>query len=477
MQSDAVGAAGSSAVPVIPRRAWQALMLTSFGQFFVIFDSTVLNVGFASIERDFVGVARTTLAWALTSYSIGTASLLLLAGRIADLFGRKKVFLIGISIFALGSLGAGLSPNVGILIATRAVQSIGGALMVPTSIALALPEFPAERRSLAVGVWGSIAALAGGLGPPLGAGVIELGGWRWIFFINIPVVVVVVVLGRKILRESKGSSTGARLDMVSVPLGTVGLALLTLGVLEGEKWGWTSPSIIGCFLGAVVFALVVVRRSATHAEPLLDLSIFRHRRFSTASVATLTLNLPVAGFWFSAPLFCQTVWHWSVLKSGFAIMPTPVIIFVTATFAGRYSDRGWIKPIIGVGIAFCGIGIAGLAIFLDADANYWAHYLPFAAIYGVGLGLSWSTLTAAALIGIDHERFGVANGTNLTFRQVGGAMGVALSIAVAGKAGVLGSAQAFHRVWFVLSLWMFATLVLFVFAYPRNSDAMEAGNN
>ena len=477
MQSEAVGAAGFSAVPVIPRRAWQALMLTSFGQFFVIFDSTVLNVGFASIERDFVGVARTTLAWALTSYSIGTASLLLLAGRIADLFGRKKVFLIGISIFAIGSLGAGLSPNVGILIATRAVQSVGGALMVPTSIALALPEFPAERRSLAVGVWGSIAALAGGLGPPLGAGVIELGGWRWIFFINIPVVVVVVVLGRKILRESKGSSTGTRLDMVSVPLGTVGLALLTLGVLEGEKWGWTSPSIIGCFLGAVVFALVVVRRSATHAEPLLDLSIFRHRRFSTASVATLTLNLPVAGFWFSAPLFCQTVWHWSVLKSGFAIMPTPVIIFVTATFAGRYSDRGWIKPIIGVGIAFCGIGIAGLAIFLDADANYWAHYLPFAAIYGVGLGLSWSTLTAAALIGIDHEKFGVANGTNLTFRQVGGAMGVALSIAVAGNAGVLGSAQAFHRVWLVLSLWMFATLVLFSFAYPRNSDAMEAGNN
>ena len=213
-------------------------MLTSFGQFFVIFDSTVLNVGFASIERDFVGVARTTLAWALTSYSIGTASLLLLAGRVADLFGRKRVFLIGISIFALGSLGAGLSPNVGILIATRSIQSIGGALMVPTSIALALPEFPAERRSLAVGVWGSIAALAGGLGPPLGAGVIELGGWRWIFFINIPVVVIVVVLGRRILRESKGTSTGARLDMVSVPLGTIGLALLTLGVLEGGKWGW-----------------------------------------------------------------------------------------------------------------------------------------------------------------------------------------------------------------------------------------------
>ena len=470
MQTGAVGAAQEV---VVPRRAWYALMLTSFGQFFVIFDSTVLNVGFASIERDFSGVARTTLAWALTSYSIGTASLLLLAGRIADLFGRKRVFLVGISIFALGSLGAGLSPNVGFLIATRAIQSVGGALMVPTSIALALPEFPPERRSLAVGVWGSIAALAGGLGPPLGAGVIELGGWRWIFFINIPVVVIVVVLGRRVLRESKGSSTGARLDMVSVPLGTIGLALLTLGVLEGEKWGWTSPSIIGCFVGAVVFGVVVVRRSATHSEPLLDLSIFRHRRFSTASVATFTLNLPVAGFWFSAPLFCQTVWHWSVLKSGFAIMPTPVIIFVTATIAGRWSDRGLIKPIIAAGIACCAVGIVGLAIFLDAEANYWAHYLPFAAIYGVGLGLSWSTLTAAALIGIDHEKFGVANGTNLTFRQVGGAMGVAMSIAVAGQAGVAGSASGFHRVWVVLAVWMVFTAAFFLFTYPRQ-EAVDA---
>jgi hypothetical protein len=211
----------------------------------------------------------------------------------------------------------------------------------------------------------------------------------------------------------------------------------------------------------------------THAEPLLDMAIFRHRRFTTASVATFTLNLPVAGFWFSAPLFFQTVWEWSVLKSGFAIMPTPVIIFVTATFAGRYSDRGLIKPIIGAGIGCCAIGISGLAIFLDSEANYWMHYLPFAAIYGIGLGLSWSTLTAAALIGVDHEKFGVANGTNLTFRQVGGAMGVALSIAVAGEAGALGSASAFHRVWLVLAVWMVLTFIFFNVAYPRISPTVE----
>jgi EmrB/QacA subfamily drug resistance transporter len=306
MNNAAVGAVPSS---VIPRRAWYALLLTSFGQFFVIFDSTVLNVAFPTIERDFPNVARTTLAWALTSYSIGTASLLLLAGRVADLFGRKRVFLFGISLFAIGSMGAGLASSVEMLIFARCIQSIGGALMIPTSIALALPEFPAEKRSLAIGVWGSIAALAGGLGPPLGAAVIEFAGWRWIFFINVPAVAIVVLLGRKVLRESKGQSTGTRLDMVSVPLGTIGLASLTLGVLQGHKWGWSSPEIIACFVSAVVFLTYVVLRSRQHAEPLIDLSLFQHRRFTSASIATFAFNLPVAGFWFSAPLFMQTVWN------------------------------------------------------------------------------------------------------------------------------------------------------------------------
>ena len=455
---------------LIPRRAWYALFLTSFGQFFVIFDSTVLNVAFPTIERDFPSVARTTLAWALTSYSIGTASLLLLAGRIADLFGRKKVFLLGISLFAVGSMGAGLAPGVGILILARCIQSIGGALMIPTSIALALPEFPAERRNLAIGVWGSIAALAGGLGPPLGAAVIEFAGWRWIFFINVPVVVIVVVLGRKILRESKGQSTGVRLDMVSVPLGTIGLALLTLGVLQGHKWGWSSASIVGCFIGAIIFLSYVGFRSARHPEPLIDLSLFSHRQFTTASISTFALNLPVAGFWFSAPLFMQTVWKWSVLKSGCAIMPTPVIIFLTATISGRYSDQGWMKRIISSGIFLCGAGVLGLFIFLDGQASYFTHYFPFALIYGVGLGLSWSTLTGAALIGIDHEKFGVANGTNLTFRQMGGAMGVAMVIAVSGSAGIQGSAAAFHRVWLALTVWLIVTFVFFNLGYPSQLD-------
>jgi EmrB/QacA subfamily drug resistance transporter len=453
----------------IPRRAWYALLLTSFGQFFVIFDSTVLNVAFPSIEASFPSASRTTLAWALTSYAIGTASLLLLAGRLADLFGRKRVFLTGIMAFAVGSLAAGLAPNVGLLIAARSVQSIGGALMIPTSIALALPEFPPARRSLAVGVWGSIAALAGGLGPPAGAGVIELGGWRWIFFINIPVVIIVVTLGRKVLRESKGQSTGTRIDLVSIPLGTISLAAITLGVLEGKTWGWTSPAILACFVGGLALLAVVAVRSRVHPEPLLDLSLFGGRRFTSASVCTMLFNMPVSGFWFSAPLFMQTVWEWSVLKSGVAIMPTPVIIFFAATFAGRVSDRGWMKRIISGGMFVVALSIFGMFAFLDAEPNYWVGYFPFAVLYGLSLGVSWSTLTGASLVGVDAQKFGVANGTNLTFRSIGGAMGVAMVIAVSGAAGKAGSFTAFRHVYFALALSFAITFVIWMFTYPRDA--------
>jgi EmrB/QacA subfamily drug resistance transporter len=463
-----VGAAETGARPgvQVPRRAWYVLLLTSFGQFFVIFDSTVLNVAFPSIERSFPDVPRSTLAWTLTSYSITTASLFLLAGRLADLFGRKRIFLLGIAIFALGSLGAGLAPTVGVLIATRVIQAVGGALMVPTSIALALPEFPPERRSLAVGVWGSIAALAGGLGPPLGAAVIELGGWRWVFFINVPALAVVVLLGRNVLRESQAEHSGIRLDVAAIPFGTAGLALLTLGVLEGNSWGWTSRAVLGCLVGAVALLGVVVMRSARHPEPLLDLELFRRRRFTAASTGSMLFNLPVGGFWFCAPLFMQTAWGYSVLKSGLAIMPTPVVLFFTATLAGRISDGGWMKPVIALGITFNVVAMLGLWFFLDETPNYWTGYFPWAIVYGLSLGLAWSTLTGAALVGVEANQFGIANGTNLTFRTIGGAVGVALVIAVLGSAGEAGSVAAFHRVWLTLMICFAVSLAVFVVAYP-----------
>lgn len=455
-------------VEAIPREAWYALFITSCAQFFVSFDATALNVGFPSIERSFSSVPRTTLAWTLTSYSIGTASLLLLAGRLADLFGRKRVFLIGISVFALGSLAAGLSPHVGLLIASRAIQAVGGALMLPTSLALALPRFPVSRRSLAVAIWGSFAALAGGLGPPAGAGLIALGGWRAIFFLNIPVVIVVVILGRRFLEESSDLRKGVRLDLVSVPLGSIALASLTLAVLEGEKWGWTSGPVLALFLGALALFVIVVLRSRTHPEPLLDLALFRRRRFTGAAVTTFLFNAPISGFWFATPLFMQTIWGWSVLKSGMALVPTAVTVFIVANIAGRLSDRGMIKRTVTLGIVLVIVSGFGMYFVLGEKPNYWSGYFPFSVLYGLALGLAWSTITAAALIGVEPQRYGAANGAVVTFRTIGSAMGVAMVIAVSSTGGERGSAASFHRAYLALAIAFTGAFVMWLLAYPRD---------
>ena len=458
----------SRAVEAIPREAWYALFITSCAQFFVSFDATALNVAFSSIEKSFSDVPRTTLAWTLTSYSIGTASLLLLAGRLADLFGRKRIFLVGISAFAVGSLAAGLSPHVGLLIASRAIQSVGGALMLPTSLALALPGFPASRRSLAVAIWGSFAALAGGIGPPAGAGLIALGGWRAIFFINIPVVLIVVLLGRKYLKESSDIKAGARLDLISVPLGSIALASITLAVLEGEKWGWTSTPVLSLFIGSLVIFVIVVMRSRSHPQPLLDLPLFRRRRFTGAAVTTFLFNAPTSGFWFATPLFMQTIWGWSVLKSGMALVPTPVVVFAAANLSGRLSDRGMIKRMVTAGIVLVIASAIGMYYTLGATPNYWAGYFPFSVLYGLALGLSWSTITAAALVGVEPQRYGAANGTVVTFRTIGSAMGVAAVIAVSSTGGEHGSVASFHRVYLAIALAFAAALAVWLFAYPKD---------
>jgi len=452
----------------VPREAWYALFITSFAQFFVSFDATALNVGFPSIERSFSDVPRTTLAWTLTSYSIGTASLLLLAGRLADLFGRKRIFLVGVSTFAVGSLAAGFAPHVGLLIASRSIQAVGGALMLPTSLALALPGFPPSRRSLAVAIWGSFAALAGGLGPPAGAGLIALGGWRTIFFINIPVVIVVVLLGRRFLKESDDAPAGARLDLISVPLGSLALAALTLGVLQGGKWGWTSPSILGCFAGSAVLFAVVILRSRVHAQPLIDLSLFRQRRFTSAAVTTFIFNAPTSGFWFATPLFMQTIWGWSVLESGLALVPTPVVVFAAANLSGRLSDRGMIKRMVTIGILLVIVSSFGMYFALGATPNYWTGYFWWSILYGLALGLSWSTITAGALVGVDSQKYGAANGSVVTFRTIGSAMGVAMVIAVSSTGGERGSVESFHRVYLVLALAFVIAFVLWLVAYPKD---------
>lgn len=442
------------------------LYLTSTGQAMAILQSSVLNIAFPSIEASFLDTPRSTLAWAITGYSIASAALLLLAGRLADIYGRRRIFMIGIAAFALASLGCGLAPSPGWLIGARLVQAVGGSFMVPTSLSLMLPLFPASRRSLAVGIWGATGAIAGAAGPPVGAAIIELANWRWVFFINVPLGLAILVLGRSVLPEVKGERSDVRIDLIGIPMGAAGVALLTLGLLQGSSWGWLDWRVAACFVAAPLLVAALIHRSATHPEPLLDLSLFAHRRFNVASAATLAFNLGVSAAWFSAPVYFQTVWGWSALEAGLAVIPSPITVLLLSRWAGGIADRGHLRAGIIGGMAAAAAALLCIGLLLAEEPNYWTAYFPFALVYGAGLAFAWSMLTGAALVGIDERLYGAANGASLTARTLGSALGVALVIAVAGGVGDVGH-DAWKPVWLAIAGTFTVSALGFALLYPK----------
>lgn len=446
----------------------------SLGQAITILQSSVLNIAFPSIEASFAGTPRSTLAWAITGYSIASAAHLLLAGRLADIYGRRLIFLVGAAVFAVASLGCGLAPSPGWLIGLRLVQAIGGSFMVPTSLSLMLPMFPVSRRALAVGIWGAAGAVAGAAGPPIGAAVIEVSNWRWIFFINVPIGAAIVVLGLRNLPELKGERADVRIDVLGIPVGTVGVALLTLGLLQGPGWGWTDTRVLLCFALTPILLWLLVVRSRRHPEPLLDLSLFTHARFNVASMTTLTFNLGVSAAWFTAPVYFQTVWGWSALEAGLAMIPSPITVMILSRWAGTIADRGHLRSGIIAGMGTAAGSLLAMGLLVEATPNYWTAYFPFAVSYGAGLAFAWSMLTGAALVGIDERLYGAANGASLTARTVGSALGIAMVIAVAGGVGEVGH-DDWRPVWFTIAGVFALSAAGFAAFYPRSRATGRLG--
>ena len=452
----------------IPRSAWVALYLTSVGQALAILQSSVLNIAFPSIEATFSDTPRSTLAWVITGFSIASAALLLLAGRLADIYGRRRIFFFGIAVFSIASLGCGLAPTPMWLIVFRIVQALGSAFMIPTSLSLVMPLFPRSRQSMVVAIWAAVASVAGAAGPPIGAAIIEFASWRWIFIMNAPIGLAVVLIGRRVLVENKGErSPDARIDLFGVPVGSAGIALLTLGLLQGSQWGWSDKWVLACFALTPLLLGLLVWRSSSHPEPLLDLSVFRLRRFSVASGSMLVFNLGVSAFWFSAPVYMQTVWGWSPLRTGLAVTPSPLVVLLGSRWVGQLADGGRLRSAIVAGMMLAAGSTFGIGVMLSEEPNYWTGYFFFSLTYGMGLALAWSMLTSAALVGVDERLYGVANGTSLTARTIGSALGIALVVALAGGADNASKA-AFQPVWYAMAGVYAFSAALFITFYPRD---------
>ena len=413
-------------------RAYQVLSLTAVATFLVSLDVSIVVVAKRTIEADLGG--GSILTWVFSAYAIAYAAGLLTAGRFADVFGRKKSFLRGLFLFSVGSLLCGLAPSAVLLVIARIVQALGGAMLTPASIALVLPEFPVEKRTQAIAIWGATGGLAAALGPSIGGLLVDIFGWRSLFFINIPLTAITIFIGNKILHESKDPNAERRVDYVSATFGFAGVALVVLGISQSEVWGWLNRGTIGSIVIGLALVALFVQRCSVVDNPLLDLKLFKLPFVVAANISGLLFSAGFIGMWLLNTFWLQAVWEYSVVRSGLATMPGPATAAFIAPFAGRYAMRFGHARILLVGSILLGVGTLGLTLNLPVEPSYWTHYFPWMLVTGCGVGLSMSTLSSSATAFLKPAQFAMGSALNTTGRQIGTALGAALSLAIAAPA-------------------------------------------
>ena len=444
------------------RPAWRTLAVASLAVLAVFLDTTVLFVAFPDIVASFDDVAPSQLSWVLNAYTIVLAALLVPAGKLADRIGHKRAFITGSVIFTVASVACGLAPTAPLLIAFRVVQAIGGATLIPSSFALILRAFPPAKIPVAIAVWGATGAVAGAVGPTLGAALVEWADWRWVFLINLPIGAFTVWAGRRVLDESKDPDS-----VVPAPLGVVLIiaasALVALGLVQSESWGWVDARTIGSIvLGLVLLGVFVLHQRSTSA-PAVDLTLFRARDFRWGNLATFAFGTAFTAMFLSSILFLTEVWGYSILKAGFAVAPGPALVAVLAPRFGALAAQIGQRPLLLAGGAAFAIGGVWRLLALDGTPSYVVDYLPSMLFTGVGVALCLPQLSSVVAQSLPPDRLGVGGGINQAIRQFGGTLGVALTIAFIATPTSLADALAhFDLVWWLLIVGGLATSVLSV---------------
>jgi EmrB/QacA subfamily drug resistance transporter len=402
------------------RRRW-TLIAVALATFMTYLDNNIVNVAIPSIERD-LDLSTAGLEWVVSGYILVFASLLLAGGRLADVFGRRRLFMIGLSIFTLASLAAGLAGNVDVLVSSRAVQGLGAALVTPTTLAIISATYPDPReRNVAVGVWSAVGALALAVGPLLGGLISQHLSWGWIFFINVPIGVATLGLSAWAVPESRESEGPQRLDIAGLSSSALALFALTYALIEGHDQGWTSPVIIGSFALALALGVAFVAVESRSAEPMVDVSLFSSRVFSGGIAAVVMWGFGLFGIYFFTAIYLQTVLGFSPTEAGAAFVPMALLMATGAVFSERVSR--WMGPHRAVGLAMLlmALGIGSVSL-LGRDAGV-LDLMPSFALIGIGGGLS-VPLTAMILETMPAERAGVASGIFNASREVAGLLGI-----------------------------------------------------
>jgi EmrB/QacA subfamily drug resistance transporter len=429
------------------QRKWRVLMVTAVAVFMSFLDVTIVNIAFPDIRASFGSTALSGLSWVLTAYNIVFAALLVPAGRIADRIGRRRAFMGGMVTFLAASAVAGLAPTVEVLIAARVVQAAGAAALVPTSLALLLPEFPLSQRATATGIWGAMGAVAAALGPSLGGVLVETAGWRWVFFVNVAIGLPALVPARRLLRETRAAEPGPLPDTLGIALLVASVGLLALGIVQGESWGWGGDRVLGALVAGAVLLAVFGWRSARHPAPVVEPALFRVRSFAVANAGMFFFALGFYAFLLANVLFLTGVWHWSVLAAGFALTPGPLMAAVGAPVGGRLSDRFGQRVVALPGGLLFGAGCLAIAASTGPEPAYASEILPWLFMTGFGVGLSFSAWSSAAVAQLPPSRFATGSAIIGCVRQLGAVLGIAVLVAVIGVPSPGDPTGPFHEAW------------------------------
>jgi EmrB/QacA subfamily drug resistance transporter len=408
------------------------LAVSSFGVFMAFVDATIVNIAFPNIAESFPETDISSLSWVLNAYNIVFAAFLVAAGRVADLLGRRRLFLFGLVLFTLASGLCAIAPSANSLIAFRLIQALGAAFVVPASLGLVLQAFPADRRAHAVALLSAVAALAAGIGPSLGGFLVSLESWRLVFLVNLPVGVVAYYLSRRHLVESREPGRRRMPDLPGAMIFAVAIAGLVLAVVKGQEWGWGSPRILGSFAVALVLGAVFVRRCARHRSPIVDLGLLRIRTFSVANSMTVIAAAGFYGYTLINVLFLTQVWDYSVLEAGLAITPGPIVAVVIAGPSSRVAERFGHRWVLVAGGVIWGLGLIWFIDRVGLRPDFLGVWLPGMLILGVGAGILFPNLSGTAVASAPGEAFATATGLNSVARQVGAALGVAAVVAILG---------------------------------------------
>jgi EmrB/QacA subfamily drug resistance transporter len=425
------------------QRKWIVTLIVCAGVFMASLDLFIVNIAFPSIERSFHHASLGSLSWIVSGYAIVFAALLVPAGRWADAFGRKRAFLLGLAIFVIASVGCAVSPSIGWLIAARVIQAAGGALMLPTSLGLILPEFAPSERHSAIGAWAATGAIAAATGPPLG-GLLVQADWRLVFLVNVPVGVLGLAFGVRILCERREAGA-LRPDLLGALTFTVAIGALVVAIVNGQAWGWDSLRVLGLLMLTAILLPTIWWRSGRHPSPLFEPAMLRVRSFSLAVTASILFFAGFAAMLLSGVLFLTTVWHEPVLTAGLMLFPGPLMAAVFSVPSARLGARfGYRLPGVAGSLLFAGASVFWITQTGDHPA-YVSQYLPGIACSGAGVGLVIPTLTGAGASSLPAARFATGAAVLTMGRQVGSALGIAVLVAVLGTHAT--TASSFHSAW------------------------------